>query len=123
MISARRISQALDIFAVLCLFICGSFVVRISITLWFGPLRSLADPLRGGLLIAAGAIVALSAIALFFMRRVAGAVGAITLFALACYYAWSDPVIADLLLPAAFVVVGAFVYWRFVRPRGASPTI
>jgi hypothetical protein len=107
--------RLVDFLVGVSLFLCGSFVVWISVALWVGPLGAATTPWRDMVVVVAGAISALAAIGLFFARRLAGLVGAITLFALACYYAWRDPVLADLLLPAIFAAVAVLVYWRFVR--------
>src|SRR5205085_10590072 len=108
-------TRFLDVVTASCLFLCGLSVIGISVSLWLGPLRSLADPVLSTAIIAAGAVIAVSALAVLVVRRIAGFVGAVTLLILACYYAWNDFVFADLLLPALFAVVAVSVYWRFVH--------
>ena len=113
--------RLVDLLVGLSLFLCGSFVVWISVALWLGPLGAATTPWRDIFVVVVGAISALAAIGLFFARRSAGVVGAISLLGLACYYTWRDPVMKDLLLPAIFAAVSVLVYWRFVRPRDRTP--
>jgi len=114
--------RLVDLLAGLSLFLCGSFVVGTSVALWMGPLGGATTVWRDIVVIVVGAISALAAIGLFFSRRPAGLVGAISLFGLACYYTWRDPVIKDLLFPAIFAAVSVLVYWRFVRHRQRTQT-
>jgi hypothetical protein len=114
--------RLIDFLAGLTLFFCGSFVVATSVALWIGPLGGATTVWRDIVVIVVGATSALAAIGLFFSRRPAGFVGAISLFGLACYYTWRDPVMKDLFFPAVFAAVSVLVYWRFVRSRERTQT-
>ena len=114
--------RLVDFLAGLSLFLCGSFVVATSVAFWIGPLGAATAVWRDIVVIALGVISALAAIGLFFSRRPAGFVGAISLLGLACYYTWRDPVMKDLFFPAIFAAVSVLVYWRFVRSRERTQT-